>query len=323
MLARVAENLYWLGRLLERADNMARLTDVNFAANLEAARPALGGGEAVIAAFGQQQAYESAREADPHLDPRAFLVFSGDHPGSLRSTVRSTRSLARETREHLSREVFEELNRLYLEVERAASMADPDSDFALQSICSTVKHSTAAIQGLIENTMLVTEGTSWLRCGVALERTDMTSRVIDTKYFVLLPSASDVGGPVDRFQWMALLRSVSALEAFRKRHRGGVSGPSVARLLIYDPGFPRSLVSCVHALAEAYQEATRDTPTTRRRRALREILMLQLDLEAGTVDVAIGHGLHEFLDDVQRRLALINQALTADLFRAVPEGITG
>ncbi|MEZ4501012.1 MAG: alpha-E domain-containing protein [Dehalococcoidia bacterium] len=322
MLARVAENLYWLGRLLERADNMARLTDVSFAANVEAAPP-MGADEAVVAALGQRRAFEEAREHDPDLDARAYLVFSAEHAGSLRSTVRGARSLARETREHLSREVFEELNRLYLELERAASVADPDSDFALQAFCSTVKHSTSAIQGLIDNTMLVTEGTSWLRCGVALERADMTSRMIDTKYFVLLPEAADVGGPIDRFQWMVLLRSVSALEAYRKRYRGGVSGPNVARLLIYDRGFPRSLVSSVNALVAAYEEATRETPSARRRRALREILMLQLDLEAGTVDVAIEQGLHEFLDEVQRRLALTNEALAADLFRAIPEGVAG
>lgn len=314
MLSRTAENLYWLGRFLERAENLARLADVNLQTTTEQTSDGVEAWDAVIATMGAQEAFQEALAENPHLTPPDFVIYSTHYPQSLRSTISRARSLAREIREYLSREVFEEINRLYLGT-------SPAPDESHRVLYANVKRSVAAILGLFDNTVLLTEGREWFRCGVFLERADMTSRIIDTKYFILLPSPDDVGGPLDRYQWMSVLRSASALEAFRKRHRGTVTGPRVADLLMFDRDFPRSLMFCLAALRRHFERATAETPDSRSVRAAREIALLELDLRAADSANVIQTGLHQFLDEFQLRLGRIDQALTEDIFRSVPEGL--
>jgi uncharacterized alpha-E superfamily protein len=316
VLSRTAENLYWLGRHLERAENLARLADVNVQASTELL-PAEGteAWDAVIATIGAREAYATACKEDPTLTPADFVIYSHRYPQSLRSTIGAARAMAREIREYLSREVFEEINRLYLTTNRAIT-----DEQSLRALYANVKRSVAAILGLFDNTVLLTEGREWFRCGVFLERADMTSRIIDAKYYILLPSSEDIGGPVDRYQWMAVLRSASALEAFRKRHRGPVTGPRVADLLMFDRQFPRSLVFCLQALRRHFERATVETPDSRSVRAAREIALLELDLRAADSADVIRSGLHEFLDEFQVRLQQFDRALAEDIFRSLPDG---
>jgi len=324
MLARTAENLYWLGRFLERAENVARLADVNLQASTEqlVGSPAEAW-EAVIATLGAQEEYEAAQEqiqggsgaVQVQVSPADFLIFSPQYSISLVSTIGRARALARETREYLSREVFEEINRLYLSTTRASTQQQ-----ALPALYANVKRSVAAILGLFDNTVVLSEGREWFRVGVFLERADMTARIIDTKYFVLLPSVDDVGGPIDRYQWMAVLRSASALEAFRKQHRGAVSGPRVVSMLMFDRNFPRSLAFSVAALRRHFERATVDTPDSRAIRAARETALLELDLRAADASNVIHKRLHEFLDEYEGRLNAIDRALAEDIFRARPDG---
>ncbi len=337
MLARTAENLYWLGRYLERADNVARLADVSLAASTEqisgsvaeawgAVIATLGAREAYEAAqaqlqaqqgHGQQQAIALAGAASQGVSPAEFLIFSTQHPTSLVSTIGRARALARETREYLSREVFEEINRLYLSTSQAGQQQ------ALPALYTNVKRSVATILGLFDNTVVLTEGREWFRVGLFLERADMTARIIDTKYFVLLPSIQDVGGPIDRYQWMAVLRSASALEAFRKEHRGPVTGPRVVSMLMFDRNFPRSLAFSVAALRRHFERATTETPDARVIRAAREAALIELDLRAARADNVIFGGLHQFLDEYEARLNAIDLALQEDIFRARPAGTDG
>jgi uncharacterized alpha-E superfamily protein len=314
VLSRVAENMYWLGRYLERADNVARLADVNVQATTDST-PAGGGNEweAVIATLGATEAYEDALTAQPDLTPADFLIYS-PYPQSLRSTVATARSIAREVREHISREVFEEINRLYLGTNRG----DTD-ERSLRQFYATVKRAVATILGLFDNTVLLTEGREWFHCGLFLERAEMTSRIIDAKYFILLPEPDDVGGPRDRYQWMAVLRSASALEAYRKQEHGPVTGPRVADLLMFDQDFPRSMVYCVAQLRHHYERAVAQIPMARSVYAAREIAILEYDLRAADARNVIRSGLHEFVDVFQARLGVIDEALREHLFRAVPE----
>jgi len=354
MLARTAENLYWLGRFLERAENVARLADVNLQVSTELVPGGSGEAwDAVIATLGAREAYDAARAevearaaaysqaygqsqtmsqatgqymgqsqgyagntmaARPALSPADFLIYSNEYSGSLRSTVTLARNLARETREYLSREVFEEINRLYLTMNRAVTEDQP-----LPVIYSNVKRSVSAILGMFDNTVVLSEGREWFRCGIFLERADMTARIIDTKYFVLLPRVEDIGGPLDRYQWMAVLRSASALEAFRKQQRGAVTGPRVVAMRMFDQDFPRSLAFSVAALRRHFERATEATPDARAIRAAREVMMLELDLRAANAADVITHGLHDFLDEYEARLNAIDTALAEDIFRVRPE----
>lgn len=319
MLSRVAENLYWLGRYLERAENMARMAHVEYLTSVEG-----GGGpeqsgstwDALIAASGARQAYFTAREAEPERAPADFLVLGWDNPNSIRSTLAQARNVARTVRGHVSREVWEELNQLHLYLSRRETLVESD----LFDLCGEIKRRIETVFGLYDNTVLFDEGRDWFRCGLYLERADMTTRVLDTKYHLLLPEASEVGGPLDRFQWTAILKSVSAWEAFRKTDIAEISGRRVAGMLLFRPDFPRSILFCTRALLRHYRNATVDTPRAQCVHAEREIVLLEMDLAALTVEEVIAGGLHEFLDGLQTRFGAIDHATTEHIFRALPDG---
>ena len=314
MLSRVAENLYWLGRDLERVENIARMAEVSHHVAVEA-----GGGEqqawdAVLAATGTRELFEGARAADPLLTPAEFLLLGSENPNSLRRTLVAARTLARELREQLSREVWEEINRIYLDV--YATRGDfPDG---LNAFCDSVRSGVASILGLFDNTVLMDEGRDWFRCGVYVERADMTSRIIDAKYFVLLPSPEDVGGAVDRAQWVSVLRSASAWQAFRMMHRGAITGPRVAAMLVRSEQFPRSLYFCIRAFRRHFEAASNRTPAGQTIHVARELALLDLDLASIDEAALVRQGLHEFMDGFQGRLIDIDRLLHEHIFRVLP-----
>lgn len=315
MLSRVAENLYWLGRYLERAENIARIAAVNYKASVEEHAEDEDDAvlwDALIRAIGTEEAYVEERAAHPGLAPGEWLIFSHENAGSLRSTIAHARGLARELREHISREVFEEINLLYL----ASSEADPSQ--GLRPYTATVQRGVAATFGLYDNTVLYDEGREWLRCGMFIERADMTSRIIDAKYYMLLPSIADVDGPLDRYRWLAILRSASAHEAFRKRYRGSIRATRVAELLLLDATFPRSLRFCVAALVRHFGLATAGGPRMHSLPVTRELALLDLDLGSTGIAEIMQDGLHEFLGEFQGRLNHVHGCMMNDILRALP-----
>ena len=317
MLSRVAENLYWLGRYLERAENVARMARADYEASLEGVRFADGGSvwDGLLAATDSLEAYGAAQRADPDLSPSDYLLFAEVNSGSLRATVERARWLARGLREHISREVWEEINALHLSLAGRQRVAEAD----LAEVAGDIRRRVQTVFGLYDNTALRDEGRDWFRCGLFLERADMTSRILDAKYHILLPTPSEIGGPLDRFQWMAILRSASAWEAFHKIGRQEVSGPGVIDLLVFNRDFPRSLAFAVMALRRHVEEATRETPPRRRVAALRQLVTLELDIAALDVEELVDRGFHEFLDTFQARLIAIDEALTDNILRVLPE----
>ena len=315
MLSRVAENLYWLGRYLERAENIARIAAVNYRASVEersAVEDETVLWDALMHAVRSDYGYAEATASDPTLTPGDWLIFSRTNSGSLCSTITHARGLARELREHISREVFEEINLLYL------ASTDAAASRGLRQYTATVQRGVAATIGLYDNTVLYDEGREWFRCGMFLERADMTSRIIDAKYYMLLPSIADVDGPLDRYHWLGILRSASAHEAFRKRYRGSIRGILVAELLMLDPAFPRSLRFCVSALERHYGLATAGTPRMRALPVARELALLDLDLGSTDTGEIMRAGLHEFLGEFQTRLSRVHDSMMDDILRAVP-----
>jgi uncharacterized alpha-E superfamily protein len=307
----VAENLYWLGRYLERADNASRLINVNRLLEYERFDQS-DPWEAVLDTLGADEPYAEARGADPSLTAERYLVQSHESPFSIRSTIASARGLAMELREHTSREVFEEINRLYL------SLTQPGSPTGTANIIQEIRGSVPTVYGLFENTVLHSEGAHWFRFGMMLERADMTSRIVDAKYFINLPSVEDVGRAVDRYQWRTILLSSSALEAYHKSFRGSIRVDRALDLIFFDPDFPRSLVYCVNAMRDEFQHATRQAPADRTLVAAVELAVVQLELGAMTGERVVLEGLHEFIDEFQATLGRIDNALAVELFRAVP-----
>ena len=319
MLSRVAENLYWLGRNLERVENISRMAEVSYFASVEAggldADPQIW--DAVITATGGHARFEEAQEAHPNVSPSEFLLLSTDNPNSLRSTLNYARNLARQLREHLSGDVWEEINRLYLEVRRAGPVGGSD----MAEFYDSVRRSIAAIFGLFDNTVQLDEGRDWFRCGIFMERADMTSRIIDAKSYVVLPSGQEVGGSIDRVQWTSVLRSAGARQAFRMTHRAPPSGPAVAAMLVLSERFPRSLRFCIRAFRRHYEGATALTPPAAAVHVSRELALLDLDLSSLDERRLTDERLHDFLDTFQARLIGIDEHLHEQIFRLIPVSV--
>ncbi len=311
MLSRVAENLFWLGRYLERAENIARMARVEHEVSLESGQEIW---HSLVSTTASNQLFWNNLAESPDLTHSEFLIFSMDNPASLRSTLVRARELARGLREHISREVWEEINALYLYLALRKQYIASD----IHEFCTETQRRTQTILGLYDNTVLRDEGREWFRCGMYLERADMTSRIIDAKYHILLPGGDSIGGPFDRFQWMAVLRSASAREAYRRMGNNEVDGLLVAELLVFSQEFPRSLAFCVQALLRHFQQATVLTPRRRRAAAERGVTLLHLDIGARDMEQLIEDGLHEFIDFFQQRLIDIDRAITDDIFRAEP-----
>lgn len=320
MLSRVAENLYWLGRYLERAENVARLADVSHHVSIEAGSGPSTDAQtwsAVIVTTGAAERFEAAQAVDPSITAGDFLILSPDNPNSLSQTVGQGRQTARELREHISREVWEEINQLHLAVQGVRSV----STAGMHEFYETVKRSVASTYGLFDNTVLMDEGRHWFRCGLFIERADMSSRIIDAKYFILLPEVAEVGGTIDRVQWMSVLRSASAWQAFRLTYRGPITGPRIAAMLVLNERFPRSLLFCIRAMQRHYVAATVSTPRAQALHSSRELALLELDLAASDEESLIRDGLHEFLDGFQGRLTVVDQLLAEHIFRVLPSAV--
>jgi uncharacterized alpha-E superfamily protein len=295
------------------------MADVDYHASIESGGRGPAGGlwESLISATGARAAYSAAREADRFLSPADFLILADANANSIRSTVRQARTLARAVREHVSREVWEEVNQLYFTMDAHTRVQEAE----IYDLCRTVKHGVETAIGLYDNTALHDEGREWFRCGLFIERADMTSRILDSKYHILLPSPTEVGGTLDRVQWIAVLKSASAWEAFRKVSRVDADGPRVAEMLIFNPDFPRGLLFCVRALHEAYRNAVAKTPPAHAVHADRLLTLLDLDLSALSISQVFEQGLHEFLSDFQRRLVAVHSAVTEQVFRVAPEQV--
>ena len=213
MLSRVAESMYWMSRYIERAENVARFVDVNLDADAGFARatpPSSGSRSWTSPATRRNSSRATGRP--PSATSSEFLTFDTDNVNSIVSCLRAARENARSVREVISSEMWEQLNESFLMVSDAARhggyLADPQELFA------SVKMASHLFAGVTDATMTHGEGWHFCQLGRMLERADKTSRIIDVKYFLLLPTLEDVGTTVDDMQWAAVLRSASALEMY-------------------------------------------------------------------------------------------------------------
>ena len=242
MLSRVADSIYWMSRYVERAENIARAIDVNYNLALDLG-PEMGNHwSPLISTTGDHDTFYERHEVASERNVIWFLTFDDENPNSILSCLASARENARTVRDMISSQMWEELNKFYLMV-RAASkdesiLASPFEFFG------KVKLGGSLLEGVAESTMSRGEAWHFRRLAMSIERADKTSRILDVKYYLLLPSEADVGTPVDTNQWVALLKSVSALEMYRKRH-GRTTPTQVAEFLILDRDFPRSMHFCL------------------------------------------------------------------------------
>lgn len=298
MLSRVADAVYWLNRYIERADNVARFVDVNLNLMLDLPSGVAQQWEPLVWTTGDLAIFkERYGEATPENVIR-FLTFDSNYSSSILSCLQLARENARTIREIISSEMWEQVNAFYLMVTEAANnhLQTPLPNFFTQ-----VKLSSHRFAGVMDATMSHNEGWHFGQVGRLQERADKTTRILDVKYYYLLPSAEWVGKSLDQVQWIALLRSASAYEMYRKCQRR-ITPSNVAEFLILNREFPRSIYFCLLEVQRSLHVITGTPLGTWTNPAERALGRLCGELGYTTIEDIIEVGLHEFLDQIQQRV---------------------
>jgi uncharacterized alpha-E superfamily protein len=314
MLSRVAESIYWMSRYVERAENIARTIEANFNLALDVGPDMGNQWDPLICTTGDHAEFYLRYDKASQRNVIEFLTFDEENPNSIISCLTAARENARTIRDMISSQMWEELNKFYLMVR--AAQHDEYVLLAPFEFLGKVKLGGSILEGVAESTMSRGESWHFRRLGLALERADKTSRLLDVKYYLLLPQASDVGTPADSNQWAALLRSVSALEMYRKAY-GRITPAQVAEFLILDRDFPRSLHFCLIHAEQSLLAISGGSPGTFRTPAEQYIGRLRAELDYGNMDDIISSGLHEYIDGFQRQLNSLGEAI-AETFFATP-----
>lgn len=315
MLSRVANSIYWMCRYIERAENVARFISVNL--NLLLDLPSEGGKhwEPLVLITGDQEYFEEQYRQYTKEAVISFLTFDRRYFNSIVSCLAAARENARSIREIISSEMWEHLNTFYLE------MADPRyHPMALQDphkFFRIIQMRSHLFTGLMDSTMSHGEAWNFARMGMMLERADKTSRILDVKYFMLLPQADLVNTPIDNIQWTAVLKSASAFEMYRKEHHL-ITPRMVASFLVFDTHFPRSIRHCVNKAQVCLERIMNGAAGGAINPAEKLLGRLKADLEYTDIDDVIAQGMHEYLDNLQTRLNRIDTAVGTTFFNIKP-----
>ena len=315
MLSRVAEAIYWMNRYLERAENVARVIDVNLHLLLDLPTGTAAQWEPLIHTTGDQEAFHERFGTPTREHVVAFLTVDPGNPNAILSCLRAARDNARSVRESLSSELWEHVNTFYLMVQEAAGSGwNMDASYDL---FTRIKHASHLLVGITDVTMSHGEAWHFGQLGRLLERADKTSRILDVKYFYLLPSLADVGTSVDEMQWAAVLKSASAFEMYRQRF-GRLAPVHIADFLLLDHEFPRAVQYCVRH-AEVSLHAISGSPIgTFDNPAEQRLGRLRAALNYADIQDIMGAGLHAFLDEFQRQLNRLDDAIFATFFASPP-----
>jgi uncharacterized alpha-E superfamily protein len=310
LLSRVADSVYWMARYVERAENVARFVGVNLHLRIDLPNGDTSGWQALIDASGDAEAFRSRYGAATPENVVEFLIFDTDNHNSILSCVRAARENARSVRETISSEMWEEINSLHLTLYSTVERPGPDS---LPEFFQHVRRSCHLFQGVTDSTMSHNEAWHFIRLGRDLERADKTTRLLDVKYFILLPSTSDVGTPYDDIQWSAVLKSVSGFEMYRKRY-GRIVPVRIVEFLLLDGDFPRAVRHCV-ASADYSLHAITGTPVASFSCASEQRMgLLRSELDYAQLEAILAGGLHEFLDGLQAKMNRIDECVLENFF---------
>ena len=306
MLSRTASNLYWIGRYMERAEFTTRLIEATIRLDSLSGQPETEQAwRSAMMVVGAADALSPAGEHTGAFAARRFLALSPDNPSSVKSCLASARDNARAARNVLTREIWEAINRAWLLIRDRTS---PGGTQSTLNMVEELKAETRGFEGALAR-MLRNEAYWFLRLGSMMERGDNTARLLDVKYYLLLPEGEQIGGTLDRDQWTTLLQVVSGQTAYRTIYKQSLKPWLVADLLVFRRELPRSLAASaaetVALLAELGSRSGRQGEADRlaRRRLTR--------LENGTVEKLMQRGLHEALDGFIRENAALDRAIAS------------
>ncbi|MBI3462937.1 MAG: alpha-E domain-containing protein [Planctomycetes bacterium] len=320
MLSRVADSIFWMNRYIERAENVARFVDVNLNLVLDVGSQAREQWAPLVATTGDSPLFAETYDGHTQENVIKFLTFDERNPNSILSSLRAARENARTVREMISNTMWEEINKFYLLVRAAArdqtALESPYDFFSQIRLCSHL------IDGVTDATMSRGEAWHFGRMGRLIERADKTSRILDVKYYILLPGLLEANVPLDTIQWSALLKSASALEMYRQSF-GRITPVHVAEFLILNRQFPRSIHFCLIKAQESLLSITGTPVGTFRTTAEQRLGRLRSQFDYADINEIVNFGLHEFIDGFQDQLNDVGNAIAETFFLAHIETATG
>jgi uncharacterized alpha-E superfamily protein len=312
MLSRVANSLYWMARYIERAENIARLVDVNLQLLLDMReldeKKLAAYWLPIVQATGDEKDFFKLHKRATGQAVTEFLVFQNENPNSIVQSICSARENARMVRDQITLELWEELNRLYLFVR--SPQARKVWDRSPSEFFQEIKAGSLHLIGIASATLIHDEGWWFVQAGQFLERADKTTRILDVRYETLpergLPKTVN---PTDVFEWSAVLRSCSAWDAYKTVYGAEVNPVFVAEFLLFNDRFPRSVRFCVSELNRAIRRISGVAEGTFCNDAEKLTGRFLAELQFSTVDEIFERGLHQYLDEAQMKLNDIGAAL--------------
>ncbi|WIX34537.1 alpha-E domain-containing protein [Salinicola sp. JS01] len=312
MLSRVAENLYWMARYVERAEDTARLISVNSNLMLDMPARAALSWSTLIDITGSEETFDALYSERSERNVIDFLCLSREHTGSILSSLANARENLRTTRDVVPREIWEEINQCYLEIqEQTQSGLKPrHRDAFLKSVVRACQ----TLTGLIEGTLSHTEARTFLSLGRHLERADMTTRILDVRSDNLLPRNPEELIPFEHLQWMSVLKSLTAYQMYRQAVRLRVRGPDVLRFLLQDHDLPRSVLRSLEEVSWELQTL----PNHDRPLAVATLVRAEV-AEADVQTLARApEQLHQLIDEFQIGFNNLHEAIASAYFVVRP-----
>jgi len=310
VLSRSADSLFWLARYLERAENVARIVAVGHRMSSMARSLGSAGNEwlSTLIATGCEPGFFAKYSEATHETVVDYLVRDTDNPSSILSSIETARANARAVRTALTTDMWDALNETWLGAR--AFEAEMMSAQRIIEFLDWVRARSQLFNGAYASTMLRNDAFYFTRLGTFLERADNTARILDVKYYVLLPKDEGVGGAIDYYQWQSILRSVSALRAYHWVFHDRLKPWLIAELLILRPEMPRSLMSC-HDQIGSYLDLLGDAYHGKRGECHRLAGAMHAELRYGRIRDIFQSGLHEFLSEFLERSTVLGNEISA------------
>jgi uncharacterized alpha-E superfamily protein len=314
MLSRVANSIYWMNRYIERAENYARLMEVDYNLSMDLPpglveqqwRP-------LVLTTGDEDLFHETYGEFTKKNVIRFLAFDTHNPNSICSCLFSARENARTVREIIPSDLWMQVNEMYLSLRSVVKEESWNQKFLIQFF-RDIKYGSHVFSGIMDATFSRSEGWHFGNIGRFLERADKTDRIIDMKYFYLLPNPEYVGTPLDLMQWSALLKSASAFEMYRKAF-GKLDVANIIKFLVLDREFPRAMRYCLIQSEQSLHAIIGSERFTFETQAEKEMGRLRSELDYTDVNDIFKFGLHEYLDGFQLKLNGVGAAI-ADTFFA-------
>ncbi len=295
-------------RYLERSENIARLIDAGFRMALTRSNRASSEWQSVVTTAGVHEEY--LQRYSDYDGPKVidFLLRDRGNPSSVLSVIERARTNARQVRTALTREVWEATNTAWMQLEEI--LASPVSDRELPSVLEVIRNDSALVRGALHGTMLRNDIYNFSRLGTYIERADSTARILDVKFYVLLPSVWHVGSQLDHAQWENVLRSLSAHRAFHWQHPGSADAAGIAEFVILDSRMPRSLAFCFGKIQANLDFLAASYGDRRPSHHLAE--MLNKKVADRSIGEVFDDGFHEFLTSCQADTGALAQQIETD-----------